>query len=114
MLRDEWSHQTLKCKFAFPSLTNHVCAEAERAIPCATALENASTAAAEVSNPDLDFEVNLELPEGLLGQFQGRDVSIEMEYSLAQGAAFNSAEITVEDGVPEASFNGKGDALSPC
>jgi len=75
-------------------------------------VESARTAATTTS-PDLDFEVNLTLPEGLMGQFEGKDVSIEMEYSLAEGASFNSAEITVEDGVPESSFNGKaiGDLL---
>lgn len=74
-------------------------------------VESARTAATTTS-PDLDFEVNLTLPEGLMGQFEGKDVSIEMEYSLAEGASFNSAEITVEDGVPESSFNGKGEDSS--
>lgn len=56
---------------------------------------------------NLDFEVNLSLPGGLLGQFQGKDVSIDLEYSLADGATFNSAEIIVEDGTHEESFDGR-------
>ena len=59
------------------------------------------------------MEVTVSLPEGFLEAFNDSDVNIDMEFDPEGEGSFSSAAITLDDGVLESSFNGKGMKLLP-
>lgn len=64
----------------------------------------------EVSQPG-SLEVSIGLPESFFEAFKQSDVTIDMEYN-AEADTFNSAAVTLDDGVQETSFNGQGEEKS--
>lgn len=54
------------------------------------------------------MELSVSLPEGFLQAFNDSDVNIDMEFDPEGEGSFSSAAITLDDGVLESSFNGKG------